>query len=78
MQMMANEKGVPDMKILKIIAPLLAVIFLFVGCAGMSETQQRTGTGAATGAVVGAAVGSLYGSWGWGAAVGAAAGAAGG
>lgn len=66
------------MKIMKIIALLLAATFLFVGCAGMSDTQQRTGTGAATGAAVGAAVGSLYGSWGWGAAVGAAAGAAGG
>jgi hypothetical protein len=73
-----EQKGGSDMKTLNIIALLLAGIFLFVGCAGMSETQQRTGTGAATGAAVGAAVGSLYGSWGWGAAVGAAAGAAGG
>ncbi len=66
------------MKAIKIIALLAAAIFLVTGCAGMSETEKRTGTGAATGAAVGAAVGSLYGSWGWGAAVGAAAGAAGG
>lgn len=66
------------MKAVKIIALLTIAVFLVTGCAGMTETQQRTGTGAATGAAVGAAVGSLYGSWGWGAAVGAAAGAAGG
>ena len=66
------------MKAMKIIALLAISVFLVAGCAGMSDTQQRTGTGAATGAAVGAAVGSLYGSWGWGAAVGAAAGAAGG
>ena len=78
MQMMENEKGAPDMRTMKIIAILMAVLFIATGCAGMSETEKRTGTGAATGAAVGAAVGSLSGSWGWGAAVGAAAGAAGG
>jgi osmotically inducible lipoprotein OsmB len=66
------------MKTLKIIALLAAVIFLVTGCAGMSETEKRTGTGAAAGAAAGAAIGSLYGSWGWGAAIGTAAGAAGG
>ena len=66
------------MKAMKIIALLVAAIFLVTGCAGLSDTQQRTGTGAAAGAAVGAAVGSLYGSAGWGAAIGAAAGGAGG
>ena len=66
------------MKAMRVIAILTAILFLAAGCAGMSETQQRTGTGAAAGAAAGAAIGSLTGSWGWGAAVGAAAGAAGG
>lgn len=66
------------MKIMNIIALLTAVLFLAAGCAGLSDTQQRTGTGAAAGAAAGAAVGSLTGSWGWGAAIGAAAGATGG
>ena len=66
------------MKEMKIIALLLAVIFLFVGCAGSSDTTKRTGTGAATGAVVGGVVGSFYGSAGAGAAIGAAVGGAGG
>jgi len=52
----------------------LAVAFALGGCAGMSDTQQRVGTGAAIG---GLAVGALTGEWGW-AAAGAAAGAAGG
>jgi len=66
------------MKTMKIIALLLAGIFLFVGCAGMSDTQKRTGTGVAAGAAAGAVVGSFYGSAGAGAAIGAAVGGAGG
>jgi osmotically inducible lipoprotein OsmB len=66
------------MKTMKIIALPLAVMFLFVGCAGLSDTQQRTGTGAAAGAAAGAAIGSFYGSAGAGAAIGAAVGGAGG
>ncbi len=66
------------MKAMKIIALLTISVFLVAGCAGLTDTQQRTGTGAAAGAAVGAAVGSLYGSAGWGAAIGAAAGGAGG
>jgi hypothetical protein len=42
------------------------------GCAGMTDTQQRVGTGAAIGGV---AAGAISGKWGW-AAAGAAAGAA--
>jgi len=47
------------------------------GCAGMSDTQQRTLSGAAIGTAVGAGVGAITGEWAWaagGAAVGAATG----
>ena len=44
------------------------------GCAGMTDTERRTATGAT---IAGAAVGLATGEWGW-AAAGAAAGAAGG
>jgi osmotically inducible lipoprotein OsmB len=66
------------MKTMKIIVLLMAAIFLVAGCAGLSDTQQRTGTGAAAGAAAGAVVGSFYGSAGAGAAIGAAVGGAGG
>jgi osmotically inducible lipoprotein OsmB len=66
------------MKNMAIVAILLAGIFLFVGCSGMSDTTKRTGTGAAAGAAAGAAIGSFYGSAGAGAAIGAAVGGAGG
>jgi hypothetical protein len=52
----------------------VAIAVALAGCAGMSDTQQRVGSGAAIG---GLAVGALTGEWGW-AAAGAAAGAAGG
>ena len=57
---------------------ILALILTVLGCAGMSDTQQRTLSGGAIGAGVGAAVGAIAGSAGWGAAIGAATGAAGG
>ncbi len=57
-----------------IVASALVLAVALGGCAGMSDTQQRVGTGAAIG---GLAVGALTGEWGW-AAAGAAAGAAGG
>jgi len=66
------------MKTMKIIGVLMAGIFLFVGCSGMTDTQKRTGTGVAAGAAAGAAIGSFYGSAGAGAAIGAAVGGAGG
>lgn len=66
------------MKTMKIIVLLTAAIFLVAGCAGLSDTQQRTGTGAAAGAAAGAAIGSFYGSAGAGAAIGAVVGGAGG
>ncbi len=52
----------------------LAAALTLGGCAGMSDTQKRTTTGAAIG---GTAVGIVTGEWGW-AAAGAVAGAAGG
>lgn len=66
------------MKFMKITALLTMLIFLVAGCAGLSDTQQRTGTGAVAGAAAGAAIGSFYGSAGAGAAIGAAVGGAGG
>lgn len=48
------------------------------GCAGMSDTQQRTVTGGLGGAATGAAIGAIAGNAGMGAAIGAAAGTAGG
>jgi hypothetical protein len=41
------------------------------GCAGMTENQRATATGAGIGALGGAALGSLSGNAGWGAAIGA-------
>lgn len=66
------------MKFNKIIV-ILALVFLFAGCAGMSTTQQRTLSGAAIGAGGGAAIGAVTGqSPAAGAAIGGAAGALGG
>lgn len=41
------------------------------GCAGMTDTQRATATGAGIGALGGAAIGSLSGNAGWGALIGA-------
>jgi len=57
-----------------ILSGALASVLVLSSCANMSDTERRTGMGAAIGA---AAVGAATGEWGW-AAVGAAAGAAGG
>jgi osmotically inducible lipoprotein OsmB len=48
------------------------------GCAGMSETQQRTLTGGAAGAAGGAVIGAIAGNAGLGAAIGGGAGLLGG
>ena len=56
----------------------MITLLVFAGCADMSDTQRRTGTGAAVGAAGGAAVGAMAGDTALGAAVGTAAGAAGG
>lgn len=41
------------------------------GCAGMTDSQRATATGAGIGALGGAAIGSLSGNAGWGALIGA-------
>lgn len=56
----------------------LAASLLLVGCAGLTDTQQRSLTGGAMGAAGGAAIGALAGSAGLGAAIGGAVGAGGG
>jgi osmotically inducible lipoprotein OsmB len=48
------------------------------GCAGMSETEQRTLTGGAGGAAGGAVIGAIAGNAGLGAAIGAGTGLLGG
>lgn len=60
-----------------IVLMLVLTLGLF-GCAGMSDTEQRTLSGGAIGAGAGAVVGAMSGEAVWGAAIGAAAGAAGG
>ncbi len=63
----------------KLTIVLFIVISLaFLGCAGMSDTEQRTLSGNAMGAAAGTVVGAIAGNAGWGAAIGAATGAAGG
>ena len=61
-----------------VIAVILAISLAVAGCAGMSDTQQRTLSGGAIGAGAGAVVGAISGNTALGAAVGAAGGAAGG
>jgi uncharacterized membrane protein len=56
----------------------ILAISLLAGCAGMSDTQQRTVTGGMGGAATGAVIGAIAGNAGMGAAIGAAAGTAGG
>ena len=65
------------MKNLVIALMLILTLGLF-GCAGMSDTEQRTLSGGAIGAGAGAVVGAISGHTVWGAAIGAAAGAGGG
>ncbi|MGR9109041.1 MAG: YMGG-like glycine zipper-containing protein [Gammaproteobacteria bacterium] len=54
------------------------LIASLTGCAGMSDTQQRTLTGGAGGAAAGAVIGAIAGNAGMGAAIGAGAGLVGG
>jgi uncharacterized membrane protein len=61
-----------------VIAIILSISLALAGCAGMSDTQQRTLSGGAIGAGAGAVVGAISGNTALGAAVGAAGGAAGG
>ena len=61
-----------------VIAILVAGAFATSGCAGMSQTEQRTLTGGAGGAAAGAAIGAIAGNAGLGALIGGAVGASGG
>ena len=56
---------------------LVAALFA-TGCAGMSQTQQRTLSGGAAGAAGGAIIGAIARNAGLGAAIGGAVGAGGG
>ncbi len=56
----------------------LLIVALMAGCTGMSDTQQRTLSGAAIGTAGGAAIGAIAGNAGLGAAIGAGAGIIGG
>ena len=56
---------------------ILVISLALGGCAGMSDTEQRTLSGGAIGAGAGTVVGAIAGHTAWGAAIGAAAGAAG-
>ncbi|MCW5700062.1 MAG: hypothetical protein KIT00_09490 [Rhodospirillales bacterium] len=62
----------------KVMAVALISAPLLAGCAGMSDTQQRTLTGGAGGAAGGAIIGALAGNAAMGAAIGGVAGVAGG
>lgn len=58
------------------IAAMLVLGAGLAGCAGMTENQRATATGAGIGALGGAAIGSLSGNAGWGALIGAGVGGA--
>jgi len=60
------------------VTSMLLVTLAAGGCAGLSETEQRTLTGGAGGAAAGAVIGALAGNAALGAAIGGAAGAGGG
>ena len=61
-----------------VVSMVLGAMVGLAGCSGMSDTQQRTLSGAAIGTIGGYAVGAMTGSKVTGMAVGAAAGALGG
>jgi osmotically inducible lipoprotein OsmB len=62
----------------KLTPVLFAGLIALSGCANMSNTEQRTLSGAGIGAVGGAAIGAIAGDAGTGALIGTAVGAAGG
>jgi hypothetical protein len=63
---------------MKRIVNFVLAAFFITGCAGMSDTQQRTMTGGLGGAATGAVIGAIAGNAGMGALIGGAAGTAGG
>jgi uncharacterized membrane protein len=66
------------MKRIGTMSGILVLLATLAGCADMSQTQQRTITGAAGGAAVGGIIGAIGGNAGMGAAIGTGVGAAGG
>jgi hypothetical protein len=66
------------MKLINGMSGVVALVGMLVGCADMSQTQQRTLTGAAGGAAAGGIIGAIAGNAGMGAAVGAGLGGTGG
>jgi hypothetical protein len=72
-----NERGY-NMKRFSILLIAILAITGLAGCAGMSDTQQRTVTGGMGGAAGGALIGAMAGNAGMGAAIGAGVGVVGG
>lgn len=66
------------MKLINGISGVIALVAMLAGCADMSQTQQRTVTGAAGGAAAGGIIGAIAGNAGMGAAIGAGIGGTGG
>jgi hypothetical protein len=66
------------MKRISSMSGIIALGAMLAGCADMTQTQQRTLTGAAGGAAVGGIIGAAAGNAGMGAAVGAGLGGTGG
>jgi uncharacterized membrane protein len=66
------------MKLINGISGVIALVVMLAGCADMSQTQQRTVTGAAGGAAAGGIIGAIAGNAGMGAAIGAGIGGTGG
>jgi hypothetical protein len=60
------------------LVPMMLTALCMTGCAGLSDTQQRTMTGSMGGAAGGAVIGAIAGNAGLGALIGAGAGALGG
>lgn len=66
------------MKRTNTVSGMVALVAMLSGCADMSQTQQRTLTGAFGGAAAGGLIGAAAGNAGMGAAMGAGLGATGG
>ncbi len=73
----SSEEGSVEVK-RSILAIVVVGALATAGCANLSQTEQRTVTGAAGGAAAGAIIGAIAGNAGLGAAIGGAVGAGGG
>lgn len=72
-----NEDWIGKMRSIVLVAALVAALATS-GCAGMTDTEQRAGSGAAIGAAGGAVIGALSGNTAAGAVIGLGAGVLGG